>query len=174
MESKICFKCGIEKPITYFYRHNEMKDGYLNKCIDCAKSDVHIIYCKNITDSSYIEKERKRGREKYHRLMYKYRPHKEYINNNQRKILSRHLRSLGYDLRQKEAHHWNYNQAKDVFILNRRAHKLVHKYLSLDNASWCFKYDGSLLDTKEKHRNAIEKIFKKNNTSHEIIEYNNL
>lgn len=37
---KICFKCGIEKDLSEFYKHNKMKDGRLNKCIDCTKSDV--------------------------------------------------------------------------------------------------------------------------------------
>lgn len=38
---KKCFKCCIKKPLTDFYKHARMKDGHLNKCIECCKNYVH-------------------------------------------------------------------------------------------------------------------------------------
>ena len=39
---KICYKCKKQKNLNKFYRHPGMKDGHLNKCIECAKKDAKI------------------------------------------------------------------------------------------------------------------------------------
>lgn len=40
METKRCFRCLCEKPLELFYRHKQMSDGRLNKCIPCTKEDM--------------------------------------------------------------------------------------------------------------------------------------
>ncbi len=37
---KVCFKCGLEKPMGDFYAHPSMGDGHLGKCKECTKRDV--------------------------------------------------------------------------------------------------------------------------------------
>ena len=38
---KTCFKCLIKLPLEAFYKHAQMGDGHLNKCIACTKKDVN-------------------------------------------------------------------------------------------------------------------------------------
>ena len=57
---KTCFKCNTAKPLTEFYKHNAMADGFLNKCIDCTKNDVHKHRIMNI--EKIREYDRKRAK----------------------------------------------------------------------------------------------------------------
>lgn len=166
METKVCFKCGRELPLSQFYHHPAMADGHLNKCKDCTKRDVHENYQKNIQREDFVEKERARGREKYHRLGYVSRKtaHKE--NKATRAFIKR----KGIATEGLEIHHWNYNRAKDIFLLGRREHKFIHRFLSFDEKTKLFIYNGALLETKEQHRQILVELLKKG--AEEIPEYN--
>lgn len=171
MKTKICFKCGVNKPIDLFYKHPEMKDGHLNKCIECTKRDVRNKYKENIKDESYVEKERIRGRDKYKRLNYRLKPvSNPLIRNSEYTNLHRKVKSLGYDLKNKEIHHWNYNKMGSIFIVSRRLHKLIHKFIKLDSLNKIFNFEDQSLDTKDKHRSYIMNLIKDENYEFEELE----
>jgi hypothetical protein len=61
---KKCFKCEKILNIECFYKHPRMKDGHLNKCIDCTKRDVSNREKLKYSDPEWLLKERKRCIEK--------------------------------------------------------------------------------------------------------------
>jgi hypothetical protein len=163
---KTCFKCGIQKDISEFYRHIKMKDGHLRKCKDCTKKDTK----KRIEELSetidWQEKERKRGRNKYHRLYagtskaclernerynIKYPEKKEALNKSA---------SLKKPFEGAEKHHWSYNEEhyKDVIWLTKKQHMKAHRFIVYDQERMMYRrYDNNtLLDTIELHQNFIQ------------------
>ncbi len=171
MKTKICFKCGAEKSLNEFYEHPKMRDGHLNKCIDCTKKDTRN-RIKNLqeSDSDWVSKERKRGREKYHRLNYKNKKSNYEIKRKQilkyaeqfpEKILAKnHSQHINVpDGKQK--HHWSYNQEhyKDVLFFSVPEHYKIHRYIIYDQERMMYRtIEGVLLDTKERHLEYFNKI----------------
>lgn len=55
---KTCFKCGIPKELDEFYKHPQMADGHLGKCIECAKADVLRHRAANLDTVQAYDRER--------------------------------------------------------------------------------------------------------------------
>lgn len=152
MDTKKCFKCGRELPLSSFYKHPQMSDGHLNKCKDCARRDVKTNLAKKSTDMNWRKKERERGREKYRRLGYVGRKSRHAEISN----VSRFYKSIGLTLQGCELHHWNYNFLKDVIAIPTGIHRRLHSLLQFDEESKCFFYNGTLLTTREQHIELIK------------------
>lgn len=60
METKRCFKCNIEKPLTDFYKHPQMPDGHVNKCKECNKKDVRENYADKVDEKRAYDSYRQR------------------------------------------------------------------------------------------------------------------
>jgi len=168
---KKCFKCNKEKPINDFYKHPAMPDGHLGKCKECTKKDVKKREKELRKNPEYVEKERKRGREKYYRLNYKNKPVDTIINKRaaqrwrekypEKYIASCRTTELKPKVKGNHLHHWSYNEEhyKDVIELKRNDHYTAHRYMIYDQERMMYRtLDLVLLDTKEKHIKYIEEM----------------
>ena len=147
---KKCFKCRRSLPLENFYKHSQMADGHLNKCIDCIKNDVRLRVEKlKKTDPNWIIKERSRCRTKYQK--YKYKPNRESHNIASKKwsinnIEKKKIHAMVYKAVQNgqiikplkcegcgntkgklEAHHEDYNKPLEVKWLCAVCHGLTKR-----------------------------------------------
>ncbi len=117
-----------------------------------------------------MELERVRGREKFKRLGYKDRFKSVTKICPKEKMVSSMLRRRGYDTFGKEAHHWNYNSPFSVFLLSRKAHKCIHKYIYVNYSNkLCYTHDGDCIDTLEKAKSLFEKWLKMNGIRENLL-----
>jgi hypothetical protein len=162
---KQCFKCKVTKPLTEFYKHPRMLDGHVNKCKDCNKKDVKGNYSNNLNKPGFIEKERKRGRHKYHRLYTgtgksNIQASKNWVDKfPEKKKASTMSANLKRPFADCEKHHWSYNEEhyKDVIWLTKKEHMKAHRFIVYDQERKMYRrFDTNvLLDTKDKHNSFI-------------------
>ena len=135
MEKK-CFKCKKDKPLSGFYKHPGMKDGYLNKCKDCTKKDVHWNYLGKREQYSKYEKKRGQSPKRKAAAVGYLRKRRE---RNQEMAIA--LNAVSDALRDGriekspcavcdetyvQAHHEDYSKPLDVVWLCRKHHLAIH------------------------------------------------
>lgn len=141
-----CFKCKLTKPLSKFYTHPRMSDGHLNKCKGCAKfdSNSHRMIC--VKNAEWLERERKRCRDKKKPFVYNYkegRAHRIRYHRKQKigravyraikrgeiKKPKRCERCTGKPKRFLHAHHADYSKPLSVEFLCELWHGKEHRKL---------------------------------------------
>lgn len=162
---KICIICGEDKILSAYYKHKAMADGHLNKCKTCTKKQSKERQTKLRQDPLWVDKERKRGRDKYHRLDYKekHKPSPEYkkatIKRYQEKYPEKRLAKnktchLKPTIKGNHLHHWSYNREhyKDVIEIGEKEHNISHRFMIYDQERMMYRtIDNILLDSKDNH-----------------------
>ena len=74
---KKCYRCKIEKDVSFFHRDKTVTDGFKNECKDCRK----LFYNKNI---NIFHKKRAERYSNNKEILLKKR--KEYVNENIEKV----------------------------------------------------------------------------------------
>lgn len=167
---KKCFKCGLEKDISDFYKHSQMADGHLNKCKECTKTDSINNYELKVLLPDFVEKERTRGRDKYRRLYVgtgkgdSSRNKKYFTKYPEKELAKKSSAKIEKPFEDAERHHWSYNEEHydDVIWLIKKEHMKGHRFIIYDQERKMYRrYDNNeLLDTKQKHTDFIEYCIK--------------
>jgi hypothetical protein len=164
MSTKVCFKCGIDKPLLEYYAHKQMQDGHLNKCKICTKSDTKRRIDKLSSNPQWIESERKRGRDKYYRLGYKSKGQSDVQKRYKEKYPEKYKAKCAIGMikaitKGNHLHHWSYNEEhyKDVIEITPKQHAKAHRFIVYDQERMMYRrFDTNvLLDTRESHENFI-------------------
>jgi hypothetical protein len=127
VEKKKCFKCGEEKELGQFYKHDMMGDGHLGKCIDCTKLDVRNHRALNGDKIREYDRNRPNKKERAAISRSKADKKKHYVNAIARRalksgrIIKRPCHFCGKP--EVEMHHVDYDQPLLVYFLCTVCHK---------------------------------------------------
>ena len=136
---KSCIKCFVEKELSSFYAHPQMKDGHLNKCKECTKKDVSNNYRKNIDSFKAYDKERNKTQKRKDRFSEasKRARTKNPVQYGARIMVSNAVRdgrlhkpescSCCGKISKLDGHHCDYAKPLDVIWLCRQCHNDWHK-----------------------------------------------
>lgn len=139
---KTCFKCHHPKPLTEFYRHGRMGDGYLGKCKDCTRADVTANRQKNLERIRQYDRDRSKTDDRKRQFLKKNQAKRKAMGSAYMKAHNAVTRAVknGSLIRPDhcqrcpateriQAHHDSYERPLDVMWLCPVCHAQRHKEL---------------------------------------------
>ena len=133
---QVCIHCGVSKSFENYYKHPEMKNGFLGKCKECCKISTKINYRKNIKHYIEYEKERQKSEERrLKKIDYQLKSRSKYpekykancaVNNALRdgRLKKGFCELCGNEKTQ--AHHDDYAKPLEVKWLCQACHSHIH------------------------------------------------
>lgn len=119
--SKVCKKCGIEKPIDCFHNQKGQKDGKRPKCKDCRKAETQEYYAQN--KSTMLQKSQARYEKNKDKYLAK---NAEYRKNHRNEIKARdaeYRKKNKEELSRKSREKWAQNSEKNKAYREKHAEK---------------------------------------------------
>jgi hypothetical protein len=141
--AKTCFKCGLHKELSEFYKHPMMADGRLGKCKECTKKDVAENYAKRRPEKSEYDQKRFQNPERKQKAIEYARKYRQ-MNPDR----ARAHRAVAYYVRtgkmqrlpcevcgesRSQAHHEDYGKPLEVRWLCFRHHREAHGQVVTSN-----------------------------------------
>lgn len=151
-DMKTCFRCLQTKSLDAFYKHAQMRDGRLNKCIECTKADViqnrlsKLEYYRQYDRNRASNPNRISARKAYSQTpegkMAHARANEKWVVTHAIRRKASHI--VGNAIRDGElkrqpcficgneaqAHHPDYERPLDVTWLCRKHHKAAHRIVA--------------------------------------------
>jgi hypothetical protein len=139
---KKCFKCGKILSLDKFYSHSRMKDGHLNKCIDCAKKDS--VNARNSRIEHYREYDRERYKKDANRKkngtittkIFREKNPSKYEAQNKVNNAIRDGRLIKQPCiicgnKKSHGHHEDYSKPLEVLWLCAEHHSMIHHHRNI-------------------------------------------
>ena len=147
---KPCKTCNIEKPLSSFYVHKAMSDGYLNICKNCTKvrvakhRELNISHIKEYDKKRALTPKRVEARKQYSKTEAGKNSHAKSIKKYREKHTDRYFAYIVFANAVKdgkviktpcficgdinsEGHHPDYSRPLDVVWLCKKHHVEAHK-----------------------------------------------